>query len=239
MKVYKILFFVSLTLIISLGLIESNAFIKRSRINWDAKNQINLDDFHGLPNYIVLLIHGYDAAIYSFFDYKTINENDTVIIKAFMSNHKSWFAKNVVNISSLLQHEQYHFNITELVARNFRKEVSELSTKNWDKKTLKKLYKRNLGYLRMIQDSYDRETNHSSISLQQRKWERIVDTMLYIFKDYSDTIVNINNKVKYKNPISLIPKLTNLLNFYDDRIYKNILYKLYLKMRIIMKTSVV
>ncbi len=217
MKTYKLFLFIGLINLLSLGLIESDFFIKKSRLNWNSENQISWYDFHATPNYFQIVTQDYGAEIYSHFDYKATGEKyDTLIIEAYMSPHHSWATDLMKESSYSLEHEQYHFNITELVARNFRKDASEFLNKKYDEQILEKLYIQNLSFLNEIQNNYDIQTDHSLIRKEQEKWVEIIDTLLIIFNDYKNPVISINDNINKKKDLSLMPKLFELLYKSDN-----------------------
>ena len=217
MKFYKISLFVSFISLFFLGFVESNALIKKSILTWKADYIVKNVDFKAFPNYLQIFIKSYDAGVDSYIDYKILGDNhESVNIQAYMNRHNSWINEKINNDITLLMHEQYHFNITELVARNFRKEVSEISIYKYDKQAVKLLFRSNIEYLYEIQHLYDKQTNHSVIRNEQKKWEKIIDSLIFLFDDYRDTIVTINKKTKLQNSISLMPKLYGLLYQIDN-----------------------
>jgi hypothetical protein len=75
-----------------------------------------------------------------------------------------------------LNHEQYHFNITELHARRLNQYINEFPDND------PYSYELRLGSLRIdlndMQDQYDNETDHSTILDKQRRWEFRIDSLL-------------------------------------------------------------
>jgi hypothetical protein len=92
---------------------------------------------------------------------------------------RSW-AKRSSNayLDYALNHEQYHFNITELHTRQLNRYIAENPEES------ESLYLLRLGSinidLRKMQRQYDLETNHSLVFDKQRRWEFKIDSLLLL-----------------------------------------------------------
>lgn len=101
---------------------------------------------------------------------------------AAMNNQSSWKRKEAINSKYLLNHEQYHFNITEYHARKLNQLIKN--------KNLIKEYEVNSELYalrseeRAMQVNYDTESNHSLKKAFQRMWEYKIDSMLNESEDY-------------------------------------------------------
>lgn len=76
--------------------------------------------------------------------------------------------------SVILSHEQLHFDIAELYARKFRKQLSETQFSTDIKAEVKELYQKVLKELYIYQNKYDRETNFSRDRKQQQYWNAMI-----------------------------------------------------------------
>jgi hypothetical protein len=90
----------------------------------------------------------------------------------------------------VLSHEQYHFNITEYWCRKLKKDLAtaRLTTKNFKEK-VQEIQRQNMLDCHDMQVQYDKETNHSEVVEEQKKWEKKVDELLKGVEDYSATSV--------------------------------------------------
>ncbi|MEP5254018.1 MAG: DUF922 domain-containing protein [Winogradskyella arenosi] len=84
--------------------------------------------------------------------------------------HKSWYIKDKAN-PHVLAHEQLHFDITELYARQFRKELALLKVNRKIKAQMKALHSQINTALNERQQRYDLETNHSMNETAQQEWK--------------------------------------------------------------------
>lgn len=129
------------------------------------------------------------AATFCRFNYNIYHTDDTayVISRAYLLKNKSWIARGA-DSSSTLQHEQIHFDISEIEALLFQK---YLHTKGYDSfpwTSRKKIRWKIMSiYLTFainevdFQDIYDFETQHGADSLMQKEWERrIGDEINYL-----------------------------------------------------------
>jgi hypothetical protein len=99
-------------------------------------------------------------------------------VKCFFQKNLSW----TVNLQSsyLLAHEQLHFDIAELFAREIRKRLLELNGINHSKfeSRVRQIYREVNREHNAFQDLYDKETDHSKNREKQAEWEARVETML-------------------------------------------------------------
>ncbi len=190
-KIYKYLIFISFSLLLILGIIEKDVFIRGGNIYWNSDKLPGWNAFRGYPNYLT----EYDAEISSYFNYKILDDNfDSVSVETVMYPNHSWAKKTIRNSEYGLRHEHYHFNISEVTARKFRKAISELSKESLNKKTIKSLYYRYLRDLGRVQDKYDKDTQHSLLRERQKDWEYITDSLLNTLSYYSSPMVKFTTE---------------------------------------------
>ncbi|MEN8158019.1 MAG: hypothetical protein ABFS10_13795 [Bacteroidota bacterium] len=184
-KLNKTLIAIGSVLLIFTGTIESNLFIKRTSIEWDPAHPIRDTDFSGYPNFLST----YAAAISSYFNYEiTGNSYDSVRVKTLMQTHHSWMKKSFRNSDYLLRHEQYHFNMSEVYARKFKKLIYSLRDESFSEEKLKSLYLSQLRELNAMQDRYDTDCDHSLLMERQKDWEYLIDSMLNSFAYYAEPL---------------------------------------------------
>ncbi|HSV89265.1 MAG TPA: DUF922 domain-containing protein [Bacteroidales bacterium] len=97
----------------------------------------------------------------------------------------SYFAKDgswTINTTSnhILNHEQIHFDISELFARKLRKRLNELQglTHRNIQQKVNAVYQEILSAHDAFQQRYDRETNHSNHHRKQEEWNEMVQNLL-------------------------------------------------------------
>ncbi len=161
-----------LLLLITFISVKQNS-IPSNKIIWSKDYLLQWTDFSGSPENIT----GTDAYTFSEINY-TLSEDKVAVTCAFRKD-KSLSLKSKQSIK-LLQHEQYHFNLSEVYARLFRKSISESGKDNLEQKI-----KASLIELNKAQKKYDTETNHSRDTVQQAKWIKIIDGQLAELSKYS------------------------------------------------------
>jgi hypothetical protein len=91
---------------------------------------------------------------------------------------KSW-VKPGKKSDYLLNHEQRHFDISEIGAREFRNKLKKttFTQGNFSSEVKRITDEMNQKYHRM-QEQYDRETDHSRLEEKQQEWNKKIDGML-------------------------------------------------------------
>jgi len=151
-----------------------------SIIYWE-KNILKWTDFKGeIPDSI-----GYQVAL-SFIEFKTNAHWEQGMpeyqIFAVFNKYKSWSTDTSV---AILEHEQLHFDISELYARKIRKAMFELREKA---DTCVNDYMRALTILvkecNETNEKYDTETAHGIYKKKQKEWDKKIAKRLYELKHY-------------------------------------------------------
>jgi len=135
---------------------------------------ITWNEFRGAPDNSC----GYIAMTYSGikikYSYKTRRGVASARVEfcPYMDLSRSWFKKAHCG-DSTLEHEQRHFDITAIVTRQF---TDALKKHNFVLATfpeeLKKLHQEYLQKLALMQQQYDGETSHGTISEKQASWDK-------------------------------------------------------------------
>jgi hypothetical protein len=156
-------------------------------IYWSEKLKLTWSYYLGKPNnykvYSAISSCGIEAKISSI-------EGDTAFIEiaARFNKVKSW-VKNNAQTKEVLNHEQGHFDLTEVYSRKLRSQLAGVifSEENLNS-TLKNYVDKNYIELITAQEKYDLETNFSNDTSNQSKWDkRIIDEL--------DQLVEFNNPV--------------------------------------------
>ena len=143
-------------------------------IKWNENRKLTWDDFKAEP-----LKMGSTVAMTTThlgFSYSFANSKITYKIDCWFDKNKSWgFVKN----DWILKHEQGHFDIAEIFARQLYKSVSEYQ---YDKTTFQKdlnaIYKSVVEGKEKYQQQYDAETDHSRNKTKQEEWFKKIETDL-------------------------------------------------------------
>ncbi|RDC62618.1 DUF922 domain-containing protein [Adhaeribacter pallidiroseus] len=98
-------------------------------------------------------------------------------VKCQFSPNESW-TKNKVSVD-LLQHEQLHFDITELYARQLRQKLSQQkSLCSGDKNKFKAVVNKVFADWQKAQTRYDNESHHGIDDVKQAAWSQTITTQL-------------------------------------------------------------
>jgi len=118
----------------------------------------------------------------------------TMRIIAVFFHSKSWVQKNQEN-SDLLKHEQTHFDIAEIAARNLRKKIfeSHFSKSKLDA-NIKSLVDITFHDVMEMQNKYDKESEHYMNKEGQAQWNEYVEKELKNMSPYSSDTVTIENQ---------------------------------------------
>lgn len=117
----------------------------------------------------------FDAEIETFISYKVnrvYNYTPARAVAAMDLKESGYITQS----ENLLEHEYYHFKITEIVTRKLNKELDNYHFGHPDK--TQEIINRYLDTLEYLQDSYDNETNHNLIFSKQKEWEIKIDQEL-------------------------------------------------------------
>jgi len=154
---------------------------------WNADKKLTWNDFKSAPDYS----HPYAAITYSGMSYgfsaDVINGELYVKYKVncFFVANKSWVKRRYKSDDQLLQHEQLHFDITELYTRKFREELKKMTFTDNVKAEIKAVYKRITKEKVLFQEKYDTETDHSKNEAAQKRWQLNIESELQKRMDFA------------------------------------------------------
>lgn len=180
-------------LFILLSLLFLNAHAKDSNlVLWSGDQRLTWGDFQGPAD-----PHrkpGVQAGTQVMIELNTQQSGNYVqfAVKCFFQKNLSW----TVNLQSsyLLAHEQLHFDIAEVFAREIRKRLLELNGINHSKfeSRVRQIYREVNREHNAFQDLYDKETDHSKNREKQAEWEAKVKRVLEETADYGAISFSIN-----------------------------------------------
>jgi hypothetical protein len=101
-------------------------------------------------------------------------------IRAHVDQTRSW-VKPDKKTDKLLEHEQGHFDITELFARKLREELKKIKCDQDLEKSeqqINQIYNRIVREENAEQEKYDTETNHGTNEAKQREWNQKIKSQL-------------------------------------------------------------
>lgn len=171
---------ISITFLSLFVVLEEGWFVEEHNIPWSQSKPLSFDDFVGYPD----LFTTYDASIYSAFNYE-FDENDHLIkLEAVCRGDDSWVNPWDDDSYSLLMHEQYHFNITELAVRKARQQIFNNKKEEISRADIEDIITSNIEFRDELQRLYDEESDHSVIRDKQGYWQYKIDSFLYELDAY-------------------------------------------------------
>jgi hypothetical protein len=156
---------------------------------WKSDRKLKWDNFKADPNPNSDTAAAVTCVIRA--DYHSKKDTLFVSIRAVLIQTQSWYKKKY-KIPSVLQHEQIHFDVAELYARNLRKKIMSLKTQK-----LKAVYELNAltatndQERNLYQDLYDNETDNGRNKKKQVEWEKIVAKELKVLEEYKSSQIKI------------------------------------------------
>jgi len=153
---------------------------------WQEALQLHWKDFKGDPKPDVDAVAITASGIT--FGYSVTRSQTEVVdanftIEAHFYPDHSWYKKGRVT-DVVLNHERFHFNITELFARKFRQRISQTRFTNDIKQEADAIYQAINEELRTMQKRYDKETNYSMDIEVQKQWQLKIEEELKALSKY-------------------------------------------------------
>ncbi len=159
-------------------------------ICWTEALKLKWSDFKAKPKNVMATYGNMKA---SAFTYTNITASGFIkdglpefkILCRFVES-QSWVADTTqVNIK---QHEQLHFDIAELYAREIRKGIEDLKKKkNKDMNVYSKLINKSLDELQGKNLEFDSKTLHGTVTEKEKEWERNIAHELDVLKEFKST----------------------------------------------------
>lgn len=155
-------------------------------ISWRDDIKLTWNEFKGAPknNHSAVAVTA-SGITFEF----SVNETDSRIVSfdakvyAHFYPNKSWYVKKEGS-DHILAHEQLHFDITELYARKFRKQIAQLKVTNNLKTELRALHSQINREVAIAQNTYDKESDNSVNREFQAKWATYVKQELAKLEAY-------------------------------------------------------
>lgn len=186
----RIFFIVFLSISFSIGWSQNRLII------WEEGDQLQWSDFKSSPD-SRSHHHALTASGISIDMQQTSEDSVSITVDANFYPQKSWLKKGKAT-DHLLNHEQRHFDISEIYRRKLIRTIMTsgvLESRNINNE-IDKLYTDNDAALRIYQNKYDHETEHSQFTDKQLVWNKIIDDQLSELAPYNYRVV--------KFPLSLV-----------------------------------
>ena len=95
-------------------------------------------------------------------------------VRTVFSQKDSWMKAGLVNDTSLLRHEQTHFDLAELYARKIAKAIAEKKAAENIKEELRSITSALSAELEKQQKLYDEQTEHGLKKQEQATWQSFI-----------------------------------------------------------------
>ncbi len=151
-------------------------------IDWNSSNKLDWSDFKARPDGSSSNAALTSSTINVEFAYDKNGLKHTITCR--FNKLKSWVR---VKNNYILNHEQGHFDLAEIYARELHRKLKEYQfRKETASEDLNKLYNRVMKEHLESQDLYDRQSNHSIDSTKQRYWDNKIKANLKELEEYAD-----------------------------------------------------
>ena len=184
-KVLLPLFIIS---VMFLALNRVNFLDYEKPIPYNKINQITFENFRGFE-FFQKSLYGNEHFAYVKTTIEYEFENDSIKIESFFHPSSSYVYNKKVFSKDLLRHEMFHFKITELYVRIAKNKISQLS--NLDKEKIKGLIQETKNKECDYQIKYDDDTFHSYVESEQKKYEKEIDSLLYLYSKFQTPKIHI------------------------------------------------
>jgi hypothetical protein len=156
-------------------LIQFKAYTQEDFIRWNKDVRIAWPDFEGKAD--LKSPFAAMSAVGIYYKYNSISIGKVYKIRftiyARFDRKKSW-GKPKLRTKSVLKHEQLHFDITEVISREFKKEAEHTVYSKDYKNEISRIFNRYTNFLQKLQRKYDDQTMHSNNTTKQKDWENLI-----------------------------------------------------------------
>jgi hypothetical protein len=173
-------------------LFEINLLRYRSPMVFSDIDSITLRDFTGFcpPTYT---LDGDSEFAFITTSIEFCISDSQVEVNALFHPSRSYVFNENIPDRLLLTHELYHFRITELAARNVRKELSMLK-KTPTKSEIQQIINDQQIQEHEMQAQYDDESYHGYILKNQKGWQTKVDSLLSLLDNFRAPSIQYYNR---------------------------------------------
>ena len=160
---------------------DSDGWKESSSVKW-AKNGLNWSHFSKVDD------HDFDAIAYTDFAVRRTRHNGVDYLEGY-----AFFRSDISQVidgsetDQLLQHEQVHFDICELVLRKLKKELLEKP----DHVKVEELERNYRLILEKTHKMYDEQTDHGRNEFNQTMWNKMIEEELEKHANYAPERVQI------------------------------------------------
>lgn len=156
------------------------------KIPWSETRPLQWEDFRGNPNPNAGFVASTNTGIHFYYSFSIDHKKEVNVkytVESFFNREKSWFIPDLVN-PHILNHEQAHFDITELHARILRKRLSEKKFTIKIKTEIERIYHATEKERIAMQRRFDKETDHSRNEEKEIVWEKQIAKQLARYEQW-------------------------------------------------------
>ncbi len=172
---------------------------EEKRIKWRDGGKLTWDDFQAYPDYEDFQIAALTSSAISY-RYYCMDDKLHVTVDAIFRKEESWVKPEAMT-PHYLEHEQLHFDITELYARKLRKALKQ-EFKCYEKWKLEQIATEHLAAWRAAEKEYDLKTSYSLNEAKQGEWFIKVSNDLLDYDDFQ-----IKEPVEPLTPLKYTPSV--------------------------------
>lgn len=158
-------------------------------ITYDKVDKITFENFRGMELFKKSL-YGNERFAYVSTSIETDLRSDSILIKSLFHPSRSFVYKKNNNSQELLDHEIFHFKITELFVRRIKERISALTMPS--DIIIQEIVDDFKIRERKFQQQYDYDTFHSYVYGEQKRYEKLIDSSLNSLKKYNNPKIYIN-----------------------------------------------
>ncbi len=137
-------------------------------IYWSEDYRLSWDDFEGIPAYHRTSVSALTAS--GIVHYKGCKDGKIIYkVRSYFEKNESW-VKDEARTPHHLAHEQIHFDITELYARQLRKALLKKSFNCGQEADFEQFVKPFIQAWQAEQKAYDQTSRHSLAKSVQKEW---------------------------------------------------------------------
>lgn len=164
---------------ISIFLCVASIHAQEPRILWEPATRLEWSDFQAKPPKSQRIAATTASGISYQYSATGTSQGYTLEfqVDTYFYPKKSWYHPEICD-SVILSHEQLHFDIAELYAREFRRRLASRTFSSAVKAEVRALFKEINQELSEFQKRYDRETDFSRNREAQTRWRRQISERL-------------------------------------------------------------
>ncbi|MCB0515118.1 MAG: hypothetical protein R2798_02340 [Chitinophagales bacterium] len=151
--------------------------LENDRIEWNAERLLNWDDFQGNLAYDNPSIAALTSSLIQYRYYCNEHNFLEIEVTAIFLKSES-YVRNEARTSEYLEHEQLHFDITEVYARRLRQKLNKKIYNCNEVNEVENIANQYIDEWREVEKKYDRTTQNSLNRATQIKWNQYISQKL-------------------------------------------------------------